>query len=219
MSPLQWGEKQDWFSSITPKSRAYVSKRDLVQLETFQRENLTILSSMDAFVSSVASVLKDRPHKDPFLIRTLYGIGNGLAEIIKRSLASLQQVVLHRRDMSLWYSSLRSKHVASLRHAPVLGATLVFPPDLVREVSESRQEDIKSRALLKAATAGNSAPRQSSSFSGPPRQPKRQSSGGDKVLSPKRSRSSVPPKKVNSSTPQHQKQAATPGKHKSQANR
>ena len=68
---------------------------------------------MDAFVSSVASILKDRPHEDPFLIRTLYGIGNGLAEIIKRSLAYLQQVVQHWRDMSLRYSSLRSKHVAS----------------------------------------------------------------------------------------------------------
>ena len=188
VSPLQWGEKQDWFAFITPKSRAYVTERDLVQLETFQRENLTVLSSMDAFVSSVAGVLKERPHEDPFLIRTLYGIGNGLAEIIKRSLASLQQIVLHRRDMSLWYSSLRSKHVASLRHAPVLGATFVFPPDLVREVSESRQEDIKSKALFKAATAGTSAPKQSSSFSGP--QPKRQSSGADKVRSPKRSRGS-----------------------------
>ena len=147
--------------------------------------DVTVLSSMDAFVSSVVSVLKERPHEDPFLIRTLYGIGNGLAEIIKRSLASLQQVVLHRRDMSLWYSPLRSKHVASLRHAPVLSATLVFPPDLVREVSETRQEDIKSKALFKAVTAGTSAPRHSLFFSGPLRQPKRQSSGGDKIWSPK----------------------------------
>ena len=118
-------------------------------------------------MSSVAGVLKERPHEDPFLIRILYGICNGLAEIIKRSLASLQQILLHRRDMSLWYLSLRSKHVASLRHARVFGATLVFPPDSVREVSESRQEDIKGKTLFKAATAGTSAPKQSSSFSGP----------------------------------------------------
>ena len=172
---------------------------------------------MNAFVFSVASILKERLHEDPFLILPFTGL-----EMDSPRLLSARWRLCSRsycRDMSLWYSSLRSKHVASLRHAPVLGATLVFPPGLVCEVSESRKKDIKSKALFKAATARTSAPKQSSSFSGPTRQPKSQSSGADKVLSPKRSRSSGPSKKTNSSTPQHQRQAATSGKPKGQTNR
>ena len=216
--PLQWGEKQDWFAFITPKSRAYVTERDFVQLETFQRENLTVLSSMDAFVSSVAGVLKGRPHEDHFLIRTLYGIDNGLAEIIKRSLASLQQIVLHHRDMPLWYSSLCSKHVAYLRHAPVLGATLVFPPDLVHEVLESCQGDIKSKAFFKA----------------PLREPLLQSSLLPSAVLPVsrnvsrgvRTRFGRPSgrahrvlRKMPTRLPRSTRQAATPGKPKGQTNR
>ena len=97
---LQWGEKQGWLAFITPKSCVYVTERYLVQLEMFQRVNLTVLSSMGAFVSLVASVLKERPPEVPFLI-TLYGMAVDSPRFIKRSLASLQQIVLHRRDMSL----------------------------------------------------------------------------------------------------------------------
>ena len=89
--------------------------------------------------------------------------------------------------MSLSYSALCSKHVAALRHAPVLGATFVIPPPPPQHSAggfSSRQEDFKSKALLKAAKADSSAPRPSSSFTGQLRQPKRQSSGGDKVHCP-----------------------------------
>ena len=52
--------------------------------------------SQTPFVSSVFSILKDFPHEDPFLIRTLYGIGNGLAGTFMRSLIiMIPTIMLH----------------------------------------------------------------------------------------------------------------------------
>ena len=82
----------------------YVRKMNLISLEIMQRESLSIYSYMDAaYVAAITSHLKGEEDANPYMLRGLSALANANSEIAKRSVASLHQIVLHRRKMSIWY--------------------------------------------------------------------------------------------------------------------
>ena len=71
--------------------------------------------------------------------------GNGLAELAKRQIVTLQQIVTHRRDIALKHvdtsHGIPDDQFAALRHGPVLGTNELFDPALLNQVTE----DIRTR--------------------------------------------------------------------------
>ena len=101
-------ESPPWMANVTPKSRSYVRELDLIYLDTMQRESLAIHSYMNAYLMAVSADLKKDAEANPYVLRALSALANAVSEIARRSIASSLQVVLHRRDMGLWRSAIRS---------------------------------------------------------------------------------------------------------------
>ena len=108
---------------------------DLALLQTLGRENLVILSYLDAFLATIASVINDREDTEPFLLRAISASVNNLAELTQRSVAIVQHTSIHRRDMALFGSHLSAQHMARLRQAPFLAETVLFHPTTLRVVT------------------------------------------------------------------------------------
>lgn len=146
----KWPDLPAWLGQVQHYSRSYVRDGDLAQLEKQSRELVAICSSMDAYVSALANVLNN---PDPFVTRLLHAIGNGIADTSRRTTNMLQQLTLHRRDMALWHSHVKSEQFLALRFAPFVGEKFIFPPQVLREVGEVREEEIRNKAMFKVATA------------------------------------------------------------------
>ena len=101
-SPLtRLTESPPWMANVTPKSRSNVRELDLIHFETMQRESLAIHSYMNAYLTAVTADLKKDDEANPYVLRTLSALAKAVAEIARRSVVSLHQIVLHRRDMGL----------------------------------------------------------------------------------------------------------------------
>ena len=104
--------KPDWMPHVSPRSRAYVRDMDLALLETLGRENLVILSYLDAFLAAIASAMNDREDTEPFLLRAISASGNTRAELTQRSVAIVHHASIHRRDMALFGLHLSAQQIA-----------------------------------------------------------------------------------------------------------
>ena len=187
--------RPSWMREVVSKSRAYVRECDLVALETLARENLLILSSLDAFLAASSSVIGKNSSADPFLLRAMSASGNAIAELVHRTVASLQNLTIHRRDMALYGTGVRAPHLPKLRHAPFLARTTLFDPEVIRQVSEEEWESAKKEAFTKALRASSMPPAQRKPSSHHAKQaPKRQAPSTTVASTPKakRPKSSVP---------------------------
>ena len=81
---------------------------NIVHLESMQRETLIVHRYMDAYSTAVTAELKKDEDVNPYFLRTLPALANALSEITRRGITSLHQIVLHRRDMDLWKTDIRS---------------------------------------------------------------------------------------------------------------
>ena len=71
-------------------------------------------------------------------------------EIARRGITSLHQIVLHRRDMDLWKTDIRSAAAGRLRHTPFLGRTSLYPTELIKNISDELREDDRHSAIAMA---------------------------------------------------------------------
>ena len=115
-----------------------------------QRETLIVHSYMDAYLTAVTAELKRDEDVNPYVLRTLSALANALSEIARRGIASLHQIVLHRRDMDLWKTDICSAAAGRLRHTPFLGRTSLYPTDLVKSISDELREDDRHSAIAMA---------------------------------------------------------------------
>ena len=134
---------------------------DLATLETSGRESLAIQNYLDAYLAAALNVVKESDNPDPYLMRLITQSANGLAELVRRSVAIVQQAVLHRRDMALWDPKVKSAQIADLRHAPFLAQRHLFDRALLARVEDDFMEDQRNRAIVKASTPrpSHSAPK------------------------------------------------------------
>ncbi len=150
IAPAAWPENRpSWMPHVAPKSRAYVRDVDLSTLETINRENIAVLSYMDAYLAAVVSQVSNAAEADPFVIRTLSATANALAEVAQRSVASLHNIVLHRRDMALYGGHLKAENITKLRQAPFLATTSLFDNTLLKSISDQELEASKNAALVR----------------------------------------------------------------------
>lgn len=156
---------------VLKQSRSYVRDSDLALIEQSQRESLAIHSYMDAYLAAMHATVRGQDNPDPRILRLLSTTANGLADLARRSVHTLQQVTLHRRDMALWGSSLRPSLVAQLRHAPFLAQKSLFDRVLLMKAQEELKEDQMTQVISKAAKAPSSRPLHST----PPKQDKKRS--------------------------------------------
>ena len=115
-----------------------------------QRESLAIHSYMDAYLTAVTADSKKDDEANSYALRTLSALANAVAEIARRSIVSLHQIVLHRRDMGLWRSDIRSSAIGRLRHTPFLGRSTLYPMELVKDISNELREDDRHSAIAMA---------------------------------------------------------------------
>jgi len=127
----------------------------MVTLESLSRESLQITSYLDAYLSSIASVIQGSNNADPFVLRAISASGNALQELALRTVTSLQWLVTLRRDTALYKADLKPQFMASLRHAPFLGASQLFDSDLIRQISAQQLELAKNEALTRAIRASS----------------------------------------------------------------
>ena len=155
MTPaIHTDDRPHWMPAVLKNHRSYVKEGDLIHLESNLRESLLIQNSLEAFLSAVAAASSNVAGPNPFVIRALSASSSALAELVKRTLASLQQVTLHRRDMTIWNTQLRPSQIGKLRYAPYLGEKFLFDPSILQQVSDERAEEQKQKAFANVAKSG-----------------------------------------------------------------
>ena len=138
-----------------PRTKAFVKESDIVTLEALSRESLLITSYLDAYLLAISSVMQGSDAPDPLVLRAISASGDDLQELALRTVTSLQSLVTLRRDTALYKANLKLEFMASLRHAPFLGASQLFYTELVRHVSAQQLELTKNEALTRAIRASS----------------------------------------------------------------
>ena len=164
---------------------------------------------MDAFLTAVSTSITDRKSQsmeDSFVLKTLDLAASNVADLSRRTVVGLHQVVVHRRDTALWGVTVaKGSQIAALRHAPIAEESFVFPPVLIQQITEKHKEEAKDKLILRAATSDNTAPKP---FTRPVQNftsgRKHRSSGHGSPPSAKRS------KKVSTPKPQRKTEATPP---------
>lgn len=206
---LEWQEPPPWLSRVDSRTKSAVKDSDLAYLETLARENLSILSYMDAFLTAVSTSIVDRKSQsmeDSFVLKTLDLAASGVADLSRRTIVGLHQVVVHRRDTALWGVTVaKGAQIAALRHSPVAQEAYVFPPLLLQQITEKHKEDAKDKLILRAATSASAAPKP---FMRPAQTPtpNRKHRASEHVFSPAAKR----PKKASTPKPQRKTEATPP---------
>ena len=147
-------DRPHWMPAVLKNHRSYVKEVDLIHLESNLRESLLIQNSLEAFLSAVATASTNVAGQNPFVVRALSASSSALAELVKRTIASLQQVTMHRRDMTIWNTQLRPSQIGKLRYAPYLGEKFLFEPSILQQVSDERAEEQKQKAFANVAKSG-----------------------------------------------------------------
>ena len=163
---------------------------------------------MDAFLTAVSTSIADRKSQsmeDSFVLKTLDLAASSVADLSRRTVVGLHQVVVHRRDTALWGVTVaKGSQIAALRHAPIAEESFVFPPVLIQQITDKHKE-AKDKLILRAATSATTAPKP---FTRPVQSlstgKKHRSSGH--VSSPSAKR----PKKVSTPKPQRKTEATPP---------
>ena len=152
--PLQMPQKKKprWLGDCTSRSTITLSDGQLQQLEQLARDSLAITSYTEAFLAAVLhALLNDSSEDKHFQLKTSMLAGNGLAELAKRQIVSLQQIVTHRRDIALKHvdssNGIPDDQFAALRHGPVLDTSELFDPALLDQVTEDIRTRRKETAL------------------------------------------------------------------------
>ena len=115
-----------------------------------QRESRAIHSYMGAYLTAVTADLKKDDEANPYVLRALSALANAVSETVRRSIASLHQVVLHRLDMRLWILDSRSSAIGLLRHTPILGRSTLYRMELMNDISTELGEDDRHSAIAMA---------------------------------------------------------------------
>ena len=152
--PLQMPQKKKprWLGDCTSRSKITLSDGQLQQLEQLARDSLAITSYTEAFLAAVLhALLNDSSEDKHFQLKASMLAGNGLAELAKRQIVSLQQIVTHRRDIALKHvdssNGIPDDQFAALRHGPVLDTSELFDPALLDQVTEDIRTRRKETAL------------------------------------------------------------------------
>ena len=144
----------EFLFDVQPQTTAYVRDMDLASLEGNQRKTLVILSNVLASLQAIQTAYSVADTVDPMIFRSLFALSQAMQDISTLSSLSLQQLVIHRRDVALFPKQRVSPAVPvepamvdELRHAPILESAFTFAPDALAEAESSRAVSSRSRLM------------------------------------------------------------------------
>ena len=142
---------------IKGNTAAPVRDIDLQHFEETFRRVLTICSNLEASMQAMVNVFPTLSSPDPFVMRSLYRVSMGLADITQLACKGFHQTVIHRRDAAIHPmihgsrpTSISDAHLLRLRHGPSLASRHLFDKEDLDAIREERQVQSKDH-LLSAA--------------------------------------------------------------------
>ena len=147
----------DFLYPVKGNTAAPVRDNDLQHFEETFRRVLTICSNLEASMQAMVNVFPTLPSPDPFMMRSLYRVSMGLADITQLACKGFHQSVIHRRDAAIHPmihgarpTAISDAHLLRSRHGPSLASQHLFEKDVLDTIREERQVQSKDR-LLSAA--------------------------------------------------------------------
>ena len=104
---------------------------------------------MDAYFTAITADLKRKEDTSPYMLQTLLFLA-------KRSTASLHQIVLHHRDMGIWYSDICASMIGRVHHTPFLGASSLYPKEFLNDIPDEQRDEDRHSVIAMAVRKGQS---------------------------------------------------------------